>query len=175
VAQAAFPRGNLDLKLRDEIGVIFSDHDFAPVFPTRGQPAAAPWRLALVTILQFVEGLSDRQAADAEGAFRAQPHDWKYALSLELTDPGFDSSVLCEFRTRLIAGHAEQRMLDALLALCRERQWLKARGHQRTDSTHVLAAVSACNRLQCTIETMRHALNSLAVVAPEWCRAKQSG
>jgi transposase len=175
VAQAAFPRGNLYLKLRDEMGVIFSDHDFAGLFPTRGQPAAAPWRLALVTLFQFTEGLSDRQAADAVRSRidwkYALSLEWKYALSLELTDPGFDSSVLCEFRTRLVTGHAEQLMLDTLLDLCRERQWLKARGRQRTDSTHVLAAVSACNRLQCAIETMRHALNSLAVVAPAWLAA----
>src|SRR5262249_22127876 len=97
--------------------------------------------------------------------------DWKYALGLELTDPGFDPSVLSEFRTRLIAGAAEQRLLDMLLDRCRERGWLKARGRQRTDSTHVLARVRAVNRLECVAETLRAALNSLAVAAPEWLRA----
>ena len=86
------------------------------LFPTHGQPAFAPWRLALVTILQFAEGLADRQAADA---VRSRI-DWKYALRLELTDPGFDASVLCEFRTRLIAGSAETLLFDTLLAWCRE-------------------------------------------------------
>ena len=87
VARAAFPRGNLYLTMRDECGVIFADDDFATLFPTRGQPAEAPWRLALITIMQYVEDLSDRQAADA---VRSRI-DWKYALSLELTNPGFDS------------------------------------------------------------------------------------
>jgi transposase len=64
VAHAAFPKGNPCLKLRDELGVIFRDGDFDDLFPSRGQPALAPWRLALVTILQFRENLSDRQAAE---------------------------------------------------------------------------------------------------------------
>lgn len=153
--------------MRDELGTLAIDEDFAPLFPRHGQPAKAPWRLALVTIFQFIERLSDRAAADA---VRSRM-DWKYALSLELTDPGFDSSVLCEFRARLLEGHAEKLLFDRLLDVCRERKWLKRRGRQRTDSTHVLAAVHACNRLQCAIETLRHALNSLAVVEPEWLRA----
>jgi transposase len=167
VARAAFPHGNLYMLLRDELGTLASDEDFAPLFPKHGQPAAAPWRLALVTIFQFIEGLSDRAAADA---VRSRI-DWKYALSLELTDPGFDSSVLCEFRARLLEGNAEKLLFDRLLDVCRERKWLKRRGRQRTDSTHVIAAVHACNRLQCAVETLRHALNTLAVVAPEWLRA----
>jgi transposase len=167
VAHAAFPRDTLYLRMRDEFGAIFADEDFAALFPTRGQPAEAPWRLALVTIMQYAENLSDRQAADA---VRSRI-DWKYALSLELTAPGCDSSVFSEFRTRLVAGAAEQRLLDALLDACRERKWLKARGRQRTDSTHVLARVRAVNRLECVGETLRHALNSLAVVAPAWLPA----
>jgi transposase len=91
VAHASFPKGNIHLMLRDELGVLFSDEDFAQLFATRGQPAQAPWRLAVVTIMQFIEGLSDLQAADA---VRSR-HDWKHALSLELTDAGFDSSILC--------------------------------------------------------------------------------
>jgi transposase len=167
IAAAAFPGGNLYLKLRDHLGTIFTDEDFATLFSTRGQPAETPWRLALVTVMQYVEGLSDRQTADA---VRSRI-DWKYALSLELTDPGFDSTVLCEFRSRLIASSREQTMLDRLLEQCRERKWLKARGRQRTDSTHVLARVRAINRLECVGETIRHALNSLAVVAPDWLQA----
>ena len=118
--------------------------------------------------MQFAEGLSDRQAADA---VRSRI-DWKYALSLELTDSGFDHTVLSEFRTRLLAGEAEQLLLDTLLARVRERGLLKARGRQRTDSTHVLAAIRALNRLERVGETLRHALNSLAVVAPDWLRAQ---
>src|SRR5215212_9856308 len=166
VAHAAFAKGNVFLRMRDELGAIYDDVAFASLFPARGQPAAAPWRLALVTIFQFAENLSDRQAADAvRGRI-----DWKYALSLELTDSGFDASILSEFRTRLLAGGEECLLLDALLARFRQRGLLKGRGRQRTDSTHVLAAVRALNRLELVSETMRHALEVLAAVAPAWLR-----
>jgi transposase len=167
VARAAFPHGNLYLVMRDAFGPVFADDDFATLFPTRGQPAEAPWRLALILVMQFVEDVSDRQAAEA---VRSRI-DWKYALSLELTDSGFDSTVLSEFRTRLVTGAAEQRILDAILTKCRAHGWLTARGRQRTDSTHVLAHVRAVNRLECVRETLRHALNRLATVAPEWLQA----
>ena len=99
VAHAAFPKGSLAIRIRDELGVIYQDEQFAPLFPTRGQSAVAPWRLMLVTLLQFAEDLTDRQAAEAvRGSI-----DWKDALSLPLDDPGFDFSVLSEFRTRLLA------------------------------------------------------------------------
>jgi transposase len=167
VARAAFPQGNVYLRLRDTLGTIFTDAQFAPLFASRGQPAASPWRLALVTLLQFAEDLSDRRAAEA---VRSRI-DWKYLLGLELTDPGFDASVLSEFRGRLVAGGVEQHLLDTLLTLCRAHQLLRARGRQRTDSTHVLGAVRALNRLECAIETLRAALNALASAAPDWLRA----
>ena len=167
VARAAFPHGNLYLRLRDELGALFEDAAFASLFPRRGQPAQAPWRLALITLFQFAENLSDQQAAEA---VRARI-DWKYALGLDLTDPGFDASVLSEFRTRLVQGSAEQMLLDVLLERGRDRKWLAARGRQRTDSTHVLGAIRALNRLECAVETLRHALTSLAVAAPDWIRA----
>lgn len=168
VARAAFPRGNTCVRLRDALGPVFADQLFAPLFPSHGQPAEAPWRLALVTVLQFAENLSDRRAAEAvRGRI-----DWKYLLALELTDPGFDASVLSEFRTRLVAGGAETVLFDTLLTLCRERGWLAKRGRQRTDATHVLGAVRALNRLGCTIESLRAALNALAVAAPDWLRAR---
>jgi len=134
IARAAYPKGNVYMYMRDELGTIYEVEPFAHLFPNNGQPAEAPWRLALVTIIQFAEGLSDRQAADAvRGRI-----DVKYALSLGLSDPGFDASVLSEFRARLIAGHAEEQLLTAMLTLFKERGWLKAHGKQRTDSTHVL-------------------------------------
>jgi transposase len=111
VAKAAFPKGTTYMTMRDTLGAIFEDEDFAHLFPRRGQPAMAPWRLALVTIMQFAEGLSDRQAADA---VRARI-DWKYALSLELADAGFDASVLSEFRSRLLEGDSERLLFDHLL------------------------------------------------------------
>lgn len=168
VARAAFPRGNVYMRMRDELGAIYEDQLFVALFPARGQPAEAPWCLALTTVMQFAEGLSDRQAADA---VRSRI-DWKYTLSLELTDSGFDHTVLSEFRTRLLAGGAEQLLLDALLARLRERGLLKARGRQRTDSTHVLAAIRVLNRLERVGEGLRHALNSVAVVAPTWLRSQ---
>jgi transposase len=108
VAHAVFPRENVFMQIRDTLGAIYTDEAFADLFPTRGQPAFAPWRLANVPIFQFMEGLTDRQAADAVRDRLA----WKYALSLELTDAGFDHTVLSEFRSRLITGQAEQRLLD---------------------------------------------------------------
>jgi transposase len=168
VAKAAFPKGTTYMTMRDELGAIFEDEDFAHLFPRRGQPAMAPWRLALVTIMQFAEGLSDRQAADA---VRARI-DWKYALSLELADPGFDASVLSEFRSRLLEGGAERLLFDHLLERFREMGLVKARGKQRTDSTRILAVVRGLNRLELVGETMRHALDALSTVAPEWLRGR---
>src|SRR5262249_16276870 len=164
VAHAAFPKGTLCLHIADMLGPIDADALLTDLFPRRGQPAEAPARLALVTVLQFVENLSDRRAADAvRGRI-----DWKYALGLELTDAGFHHTVLSEFRARLVMGGAALRLLETLLGRLRARQLLKTRGRQRTDSTHVLAAVRVLNRLEQVGETLRAALNSLAVVAPAW-------
>ncbi len=167
IARAAFPKGTPYLTLRDELGALYRDEDFSALFPPCGQPALSPWRLALVTILQFRENLSDRQAAEA---VRARI-DWKYLLGLELDDPGFDFSVLCEFRARLIAGKAEMQLLERLLVQCRQLGVLKARGRQRTDSTHVLASVRELGRLELVGETLRAALNEIASFEPEWLRS----
>jgi transposase len=164
VAHAAFPKGNRYMLLRDQVGGLFCDASFATLFSTRGQPAEAPGRLALITVLQFVEGLSDREAADA---VRSRI-DWKYALGLELTDSGFDASVLSEFRARLLEQGAEQQLFDELLETLRQQGLLKARGRQRTDSTHVLGAIRALNRVLCVWEAVRLALNSLATTASDW-------
>src|ERR671924_682095 len=166
VARAAFPKGHPYLTFRDALGPIFQDEDFAALFPLMGQPGLPPWRLALVTIMQFRENLADRQAAEA---VRARI-DWKYLLGLDLTDAGFDFSALSEFRDRLLTGSAAELLLDKLLERCRALGLLKARGQQRTDSTHVLAAVRVLNRLELVAETLRAALNALATVAPDWLR-----
>jgi transposase len=164
VARAAYPHGNTLMNLRDALGTIYQDQTFVSLFPHNGRSVEAPWRLALITVLQFMEELPDRQAADAvRGRI-----DWKYLLGLDLADPGFDASVLCEFRKRLVEGSAEHLLFDTLLDVCKQRGWLKARERQRTDSTHVLAKIRAINRLMCVGEAMRFALNSLAVVAPDW-------
>jgi transposase len=149
IAHAAFPKGTPCLTLRDGLGTLCRDEDFSALFPPCGQPALSPWLLALVTILQFRENLSDRQAAEA---VRARI-DWKYLLGLELDDPGFDFSVLCEFRGRLIAGGAEMQLLEGLLDQCRQLGLVKAKGRQRTDSTHVLASVRTLGRLELVGET----------------------
>ncbi len=117
VARAAFPKGSLAIRVRDELGVLFTDVQFAGLFPARGKRAWSPGRLALVVVLQFVENLTDRQAAEA---VRARI-DWKCALGLELTDPGFDHSVLCEFRDRLTGAEGGREVLDGVLAAARER------------------------------------------------------
>lgn len=166
IAKAVFRKGNTYLKLRDELGVLYADEDFAALFPKRGQPALAPWRLALVTVMQFMENLTDRQAADAVRA----GIDWKYVLGLELDNAGFDFSVLSEFRARLVEGGGESLILDRMLEHFRCKGLLKARGQQRTDSTHVVAAIRTMNRLELVGETLRAALNELAALAPEWLR-----
>jgi transposase len=168
VARAAFPKGNPYVTLRDELETIYHDSQFAALFSQRGQSAESPWRLAMVTILQFAENLPDRLAADA---VRSRI-DWKYLLGLELEDPGFNYSVLSEFRDRLIAGGMEQQLLDLLLERFREKGLLKARGKQRSDSTHVQAAIRNLNRLELVGETMRQALNTLAVSSPTWLKAQ---
>ena len=117
VARAAFPHGTFCLAVADALGRLYADERFADLFPGRGQPAESPGRLAWATVLQFVENLSDRAAADAvRGRL-----DWKYLLGLELTDPGFDHTVLSEFRTRPTTGQAEQRLLDMLLTQLQEQ------------------------------------------------------
>ena len=164
VARASFPKGNIHMNIRDTLGSIFDDEAFVDLFPHKGQSAFSPWRLALVCVMQFMENLSDRQAAEAVRGHIA----WKYALSLPLTDPGFDYSILSEFRTRLLTGGVEQKLLNILLNQLREQGLLKTHRRQRTDSTHILAAIRTLNRLETLGEGMRSALDSLAVAAPEW-------
>jgi transposase len=166
VAQAAFPKGNLYLRVFDEIGRFYTDQQFSALFAGRGQPGYSPFRLALTTLLQFNEDLSDRQAADM---VRSRL-DWKYVLCLELTDSGFDYSLLSEFRRRLVEGQQEAVLFETLLEVFRQHGLLKAGGRQRTDSTHVLAAVRTLNRLERVGETLRQALNVLATVVPDWLR-----
>lgn len=166
VARAAFRKGSLAIRVRDELGFLFTDEEFADLFPVRGKPAWSPGRLALVLVLQFAEGLTDRQAAEA---VRARV-DFKYALGLKLDDPGFDFSVLSEFRDRLVAADAGRWLLDGILTAAREKNLLVAGGKARTDSTHVQSAARELNWLEMVSETLRSALNALAVAAPDWLR-----
>jgi transposase len=164
IAKILFPKGNKYMWLRDELDVIYKDEQFIALYPENGQYAEQPWRLAIMCVIQYMENYTDRQAAEA----LKTRIDLKYALSLELTDPGFDFSVLSEFRKRLIGEGLEEVILTVLLDICREKGLLKERGKQRTDSTHIEAAIRQTNRIVCAIETLRASLNSLAVVVPDW-------
>lgn len=164
IAQSAFPKGNVYMSMRDKLGSIFKNEDFVDLYPRVGQHGVAPWQLALVTVMQFAEDLTDREAANGvRGRI-----DWKYALGFELSDGGFDHSVLSEFRDRLIRGGAEHRLLEKMLVVCEKYKLLKTDGKQRTDATHVLAAVRMLNRLELVHETLRHTLNILAEIVPDW-------
>src|SRR5215475_8888678 len=132
VARAAFgKKGALPIRIRDELGGWYADGDFAGAYRVRGRPGLSPAQLAMVTVLQFTEDLTDRQAADA---VRGRV-DWKYCLGLVLEDEGFDFSVLSGFRDRVIGGGAERVIFDGLLARVRELGLVGAGGRQRTDST----------------------------------------
>ena len=166
MVKAAFAKGNLYVDLHTEFGAIYDDDQFADLYSkNRGRPVeVAPWRLALVTVMQYMEGLSDRQAADAV----RRCMDWKYALSLELSDPGFNFTLLHDFRERLVRHESAQQILDTLLEACKAHGLIKARGKQRTDSTHVLASIRTLNHLELVHETLRAALNQLSEADAAW-------
>jgi transposase len=167
IARRAFRKGNVYMQMRDLLGTFFTDDQFTDLYPSDGQPAYAPWRLALVSVMQFAENLSDRQAADA---VRARI-DWKYVLSLELTDEGFDFSVLSEFRDRLLDHEVGEQLLDTMLDQFIQVGLLSSGGKQRTDSTQVLAGVRALNRLELVGRALQAALDAIAEIEPDWLQA----
>jgi len=154
----------LAVQIRDRLGQWLLDEEFAAAFGIRGRPGWPPSRLALVTVLQRAEKLTDRQAAEA---VRTRI-DWQYLLGLPLDDPGFDHTVLAEFRARVAQAGLEQVALDALLAKLAAGGLVKAGGKQRTDSTHVVAAVAALNRLELAGESVRAAVEAMAAAHPGW-------
>jgi transposase len=154
----------LAVQIRDRLGRWLDDEAFAAAFGTRGKPGWSPSRLALVTVLQRAENLTDRQAADA---VRVRL-DWKYLLGLPAGDPGFDHTVLPEFRGKVAEAGLERVALDALLERLAADGLVTAGGGQRTDSTHVIAAVAALNRLELAGESVRAALEALAAAHPDW-------
>jgi transposase len=164
MAHSSSRQGNLAMRIRDELGEVYADARFTAAFGVRGRPGISPGQLMMASVLQFSENLTDRQAAEAV----RDRMTWKYALGLELEDPGFDASVLSEFRSRLVAGDLRCLALDALLERLARLGLVKAGGRQRTDSTHVLGAIRALNRLELAGETLRAALEALAVAAPGW-------
>src|ERR1039457_1174641 len=154
----------LAVLIRDRVGEWLRDEVFAAAFGDRGRPGWSPSRIALVRVLQRAENLTDRLAADA---VRLRL-DWKYLLGLPVDDPGFDHTVLAEFRGRVADSGLEQVVLDALLSKLAAGGLVKAGGRQRTDSTHVIAAVAALNRLELAGESVRAALEALTAAHPAW-------
>jgi len=167
IAKRAFRKGNIYLTIGDQIGLVFSDADFSHLYAADGAPAVSPVILALVVIFQFIEDLSDEAAADS---VRARI-DWKYALHLPLGYPGFDASLLSDFRARLVQHAAGQQMFEQVLLRLKTLGLVRKGGKQRTDSTYVLAAVRTLNRLELVAETMRLALEALAEDYPDWLRS----
>src|SRR5487761_340266 len=154
----------LAVQIRDRLGQWLHDEEFTSAFGDRGRPGWSPPRLALVTVLQRAENLGDRETAEA---VRLRT-DWKFLLGLPQDDPGFDDSVLCEFRRKVAGAGLEQVTLDALLERLHDEGLVKAGGKQRTDSAHVVAAVAALNRLELAGESVRAALEALAAAHPDW-------
>jgi len=157
------------MRVRDALGPLFADEDFAAgrlagMFPKRGQPGLSPALLAMVTVLQFLHHLSDREAVAAV----ADRISWKYALGLELDEPGFDASVLSEFRDRLAAPGRADGLLEIVLDRLKTAGLIRAGQAVRTDSTHVIAAVRQLNRVEHCGESLRAALEEIAGIWPDW-------
>jgi len=166
VGQQVLSEDNLYRIIGEQYAEVVKDEDFADFYSHTGQPGYSPARLSLITVLQAMEHLSDRVAIHM---VRTRI-DWKYALHLPLNDPGFDPSVLCEFRGRLVEGEAERKFFDALLEKFKEKGLLKGRGMQRTDSLQLLGAVRVLNRLELVMETLRLVLESMVKADVEWVR-----
>src|SRR2546427_3717292 len=116
------PKGTLIMRLRDRLGSLYQDEDFMSLYPPTGQPAYEPWRLALILVFEYLEGLTDRQAAEAV----RNRIDWKYALSQELDDAGWDASVLSEFRQRLTEHDQAALLLEKLVQTGLQEGWIRS-------------------------------------------------
>lgn len=162
IARASNPAGTTAIWVRDRLDGLWCDEDFAHWYPRDGRPGLSPAQLATVCVLQFLLGLSDRQAAEA---VRCRI-DFKYAMAMELDDPGFHHSVLADFRDRLAEDDRADRLLDLALARLKEAGLVRERTTQRTDSTHVLALVRDLTRLELITEAVRAALEEVADTAP---------
>ncbi|MEV0695611.1 IS1182 family transposase [Streptomyces sp. NPDC050388] len=161
IARASNPGGTTAMWVRDRLDGLWADEDFAGWYPRDGRPGVSPAQLATVCVLQFLLNLSDRQAVEA---VRCRI-DFTYALALELDDPGFHHSVPADFRERLARDDRADRLLDLALARLKEAGLVRERTTQRTDSTHVLAAVRDLTRLELVTEAVRAALEEVARTA----------
>jgi transposase len=164
LARKVHRSGTAEMRVRDALGPLFADEDFAGMYPDRGQPGLSPALLAMVTVLQFKANLSDREAAEAA----RDRISWKYAIGVDLDYDGFDASVLAEFRARLAEDGRADALLDTVLGVLKNVGLLRARGRARTDSTHVIAAVRRLNRTETVGEGLRVALEEIAAVSPNW-------
>ncbi|MEU3756596.1 transposase [Streptomyces olivoreticuli] len=164
MVRASNPRGTVAMWVRDRLDELFVDEDFADWFPADGRRGLSPARLAMVSVLQYAENLTDRQAAEA---VRCRI-DWKYCLGLDLDDRGFDFSVLSEFRDRMAQSDRADRLLAVMVDHLLAAGLVKRHGRVRTDSTHVLAAVRKLNRVELVTETLRVALEELAAADDAW-------
>lgn len=157
VTRASNPRGTATMAIRDHLNGLWSDEDFEEWYPRDGKSGLPPAQLATVSVLQFLLELSDRQAAESV----RNRIGFKYALGMELEDPGFHHSVLADFRERLAVEGREDKRLGLALEKIRAVDQARERGRQRTDSTHVLAAVRGLTRLELATESMRAAWRNL--------------
>ncbi len=162
------PKGTLIMRVRDRLGRLYQDEDFVGLYPATGQPACEPWRLALIIVFEYLEGLTDRQAAEAV----RNRIDWKYALSQELDDAGWDASVLSEFRQRLTEHDQAALLLEKLVQTGLQEGWIRSTSKVRTDSTHILAKVRRLNQLEVVGETLRAALDALSRADASWVRER---
>lgn len=148
----------------DHLPEIVCDEDFADIYAPTGRNAVSPALLSMVTIFQFLEDVPDREAAEMV-VIRV---DWKYALHLPLDYAGFHPTDLCNFRKRLVENEQEALVFDSMLKKVKALGFLKKKGKQRTDSTHVLAVVQKLSRLELVTETMRVALRAIQRAHEGW-------
>jgi len=148
----------------NNVGDFLKQSDFADLYSRLGRGAISPVALSLITVFQFLENLPDREAAQ----WAVLRMDWKYALHVPLTWDGFHFSSLSTFRERLIEHEAEQLVFEKVLTWLRQAGYLKKKGKQRTDSTHVIGRVAHLSRLELVWETLRLALHEMEKASPTW-------
>lgn len=164
LAQKVFKRGNIYVQMRDDLGVIFENEMFRSLFSHVGRPAEAPGNLALILVMQYMEKLSDRQAAEQVGA----RIDWKYILGLKLEDEGIRYQILTDFRKRIVEGDKVEFLLNTILEQLEEKGWLPGKKKQRTDATYILSAARQLTRLELAWEALSGMIEELAWRAPKW-------
>ena len=129
----------------------FDDADFACMYEEGGRYPISPSLLASITILQYMFKISDRVAVDNT----VRRRDWRIALGRNDQWDGFDPSVLCNFRKRLIAHGMERELFETVLDRLRELRLLSKRRRLRVDATHLVADVAVLSRVDSIREAIR--------------------